>query len=110
MSMLIFSISISRKSCSFCRRSYGEMRLEELLLLGRGDEDVRGERVGEAVGIVELERRHHAFEGEVVRHLRVLLEDLHELLHVLRDFGRERVLGVDLAHGDGDVAVALAAS
>ena len=61
--------------------------LEELLLLGRGDEEVRGERVGEAVGIVELERRHHAFEGEVVRHLRVLLEDLHQLLHVLRDLG-----------------------
>ena len=42
------------------------------------------EGVGEAVGVVELQRRHHALERQVVRHLGVLLEDLHQLLHVLR--------------------------
>ncbi len=82
-------------------------RLQELLLLGRGDEDVRGQRVGEAVGVVELQRRHHAFEGQVVGELGVLLEDLHQLLHVLGDLRGEGDLGVDLAHNDGDVAVGL---
>ena len=80
-------------------------RLEELLLLGCADEDVRGERVSELVGIVELERRHDAFERQVMRHLGVRLEDLDELLHVLRNLGGERHAAFDVADGDGDVAV-----
>ncbi len=105
LSMLIFSISISMKSWSFCRRSYGDGGFQQLLFLGGGDEEVGGQGVGEAVRIFELERGHDALEGQVMRHLRVLLEDLHQLLHVLRDFRRERVFGVDLADGDGDEAV-----
>jgi hypothetical protein len=78
--------------------------LEKLLLLGGGDQEVRGQRVREFVGVVELEGRHHPFEGEVMAHLRVLLEDLHQLLHVLRDLGGERIFGIDLAHRHGDEA------
>ncbi len=77
---------------------------QELLLLLRRDQDVRGQRVGEAIGIIELQRRHHAFERQVMRHLGVLLEDLHQLLDVLRDFGSQREPAVDLLHEDRHVA------
>ena len=80
-------------------------RLEELLLLGCSDQDVRSEGVGEFVGIVELERRHDAFERQVVRHLGVRLEDLDELLHVLGDFGGQGHSALDIAHDHRHVAV-----
>ena len=81
--------------------------LQELLLLGGGDQQVRGQGVGEAVRLVELERGHHSLECQVMGHLRVLLEDLHQLLHVLRDLRGERILRVDLAYGHRGVAARL---
>ena len=61
----------------------GRGRLQQLLLFLCGDQEVRCQRVGEAIRIIQLQRRHHPFECQVMGHLGVLLEDLHQLLHVL---------------------------
>ena len=72
-------------------------RLEQRLLLGRRHGQVSGQGVGEAVGIVELQRRHQALEGQVMGHLRVLLEAVEQAAHVDLDLVVSRVVDlVDL--------------
>jgi hypothetical protein len=53
----------------------GRLRLEQRLLLGGGDGQVRREGVGESLGVVDLQRRREPLEREVVRELGVLLEE-----------------------------------
>ena len=72
--------------------------LEELLLLGRGHHQVGGEGIGEAVRVAHLEGRHQAFEGQVMRHLGVLLEGPEDLVEVGLELLVERIVdlvGVD---------------
>ena len=69
----------------------GRLRLEQRLLLGRRHGQVRGQRVGKALGIVDLQGRGQALEGQVVRKLGVLLEQREHLRHVVAqalDVGR----------------------
>ena len=61
----------------------GGLGLEQRLLLGGRDGQVRRQRVGEALGVVDLQRRGEALEGQVVRQLRVLLEEGEHLAHVV---------------------------
>ena len=68
----------------------GRLGLEERLLLGGRDGQVRRERVGEALGVVDLERRREALEGQVVRELGVLLEEREHLAPC----SRVRLVGV----------------
>ena len=69
-------------------------QLEQRLLLGRGHHQMRGEDVGHAVGVVELERRHQPLERQVMRHLGVLLEGREDLAHVGAQLFGERVVDV----------------
>ena len=99
--MLTFSISTSSRSCSFCSRSCGEIASRSACFSGVDDGEVRRQRVGEAVRVVDLERRGEALEGEVVRELRVLLEEAEDLAHVLLE-----LLDVHRAGGTGSTATA----
>ena len=68
--------------------------LQQGLLLGGGDGQVRREDVGETVGIVELQRRHQTLEGQVVGHLGVLLEAVQQPAHVHLNLVVGRVVDV----------------
>ena len=77
--------------------------LEKRLLLGGGDGEMGRQRVGEALGVVDLERRREPLEREVVRELGVLLEERQHLAHVvLEAFGVDRAHREDLDR-DGEV-------
>ena len=84
----------------------GRLGLEQRLLLGGGDREVRRQGVGEPLRVVDLERGREALEGQVVRQLRVLLEEREDLAHVvLEALGVDRPRGKDL-DGDGEVGPA----
>ena len=76
----------------------GVDQLEQPLLVGGGDHQVGREDVGEPVRVVHLEGGHQALEGQVVRHLGVLLEGGEHLRHVHLELLGERV--GDLEHLD----------
>jgi hypothetical protein len=57
--------------------------------------------------VVELERRHQAFERQVVRHLRVLLEGRQHLAHVDPQLLAHRVVDLEGLHLDVERAVDL---
>ena len=85
----------------------GRDRLEESLLLGGRDREVRGGGVREPVGVVDLERGRESLEGEMMGKLRVLLEEAEHLAHVLLqlfDLGRA---GGDRLDCDGQIAASL---
>ena len=78
----------------------GVDQLEQRLLLGGRHHQVGREDVGDAVGVVELQRRHQPLERQVVRHLGVLLEGREDLAHVRPQLLAQRVVdlvGLDLA-------------
>ena len=70
----------------------GRQQLEQRLLLGGRDRQVRRQRVGEPVGVVELQGRQEALEGEVLRQLGVLLEGAEDLVDEELELLRHRVL------------------
>ena len=78
----------------------GRLRLEQRLLLGGGHGKVRRQRVGEALGIVDLEGGGQALEGQVVRELRVLLEQREDLGHVVPQAVHVRRLDREQLHAD----------
>ena len=85
----------------------GRDHLEQVLLLLDAHEQVGGDGVGEAAGIVHADGGDHRVVLQVVRQLDVLLEQRHHAAHGALDIARRVAVAGEHLHDDAEEAAVL---